>query len=148
MWVAGTIEVMSMRRTTTGKVLLVSPDKQLRGRLRASLIHEGITGNNLLAVATGHECQTVVSQIRPRLTVIDDAIPDTDGSTLLRALRQQLPDSLVVYLATHHTPELEREIRRLGVLYYTEKPPDEGSLQKVLGTVLHQTLPSDDPRYG
>ena len=137
---------MGMRRTMTKKVLLVSPDKQLRGQLRACLIHEGIAGNNLFAVATGHACQTVVSRIRPRVTVIDDAITDTDSSTLLRTLRQQLPDSLIVYLATHHTPELEREIRQLGVLYYTEKPPDEGALQKVLGTVLHQTLPSNDLR--
>ena len=131
---------MGMRRTAIGKVLLISPDKRLRGQLRACLIHEGIAGNNLFAVETSHACQTLVSQIRPRVLVIDDAITDTDGSTLLRTLRQQLPDSLVVYLATHHTPELEREIRQLGVLYYTEKPPDEGSLRKVLSTVLHQPL--------
>ena len=141
MWVAGTLEVMGMQRTTTGKVLLVSPDKHLRGQLRACLIHEGIAGSNLFAVATGHACQTVVSQIRPRVTVIDDAITDPDGPTLLRTLRQQLPDALVVYLATHHTSELEREVRQLGVLYYTEKPPDEDSLRKVLSTVLQQTLP-------
>ena len=130
-----------MRRTTTGKVLLVSSDKPLRGQLRAWLVHEGVAGNSLSAVATGDACQTVVSRLRPRVTVIDDAIPDTDGPTLLRTLRQQLPDALVVYLATHHTAELEREVRQLGVLYYTEKPPDEGSLRKVLGTVLHQPLP-------
>jgi DNA-binding NtrC family response regulator len=130
-----------MRRAITGKVLLVSSDKSLRGQLRAWLVHEGIRGNILFAVATGQACQTVVSQIRPRVMVIDDAIPDTAGPTLLRTLRQQLPDSLVVYLATHHTAELEREVRQLGVLYYTEKPPDEGALRKVLGTVLHQPLP-------
>jgi DNA-binding NtrC family response regulator len=103
-------------------------------------MHEGIAGKNLFAVASGHACQTVVSQIRPRLTVVDDAITDTDGPALLRTLRQQLPDSLVVYLATHHTAELEREVRQLGVLYYTEKPPDEGSLRKLLVSVLQQTL--------
>ena len=130
-----------MRRTTTGKVLLVSSDKPLRGQLRAWLVHEGMTGNSLCTVASGRACQTIVSQLRPRVTVIDDAEPDTDGPTLLPTLRQQVPDVLVVYLATYHTAELEREIRQLGVLYYTEKPPDEGSLRKVLGTVLHQPLP-------
>ena len=145
MSVADTLKIMGMRRTPTGTVLLVSPDKQLRGQLRACLIHEGIAANNLFAVASGHACQTVVNQIRPRVTVIDDAITDTDGSTLLRTLRQQVPDSLVVYLATHHTPELERAVRQLGVLYYTEKPPDEDSLRKVLGTVLHQPLQRDRP---
>lgn len=132
-----------MRRTTTGKVILVSSDKPLRGQLRAWLVHEGMTGNSVFTVATGQECQTVVSQLRPRVTVIDDAIPDTDGPTLLRALRQQVPDALVVYLATHHTAELEREIRQLGVVYYTEKPPDEDTLRKVLGTVLHPPPPGE-----
>lgn len=135
-----------MRRTTMGKVLLVSSDKSLLGQLRAWLVHEGVAGNSLSAVATGQACQTVVSQLRPRVTVIDDAIPDTDGPALLRTLRQQLPDALIVYLATRHTTELEREVRRLGVLYYTEKPPDEGALRKVLGTVLHQPLPEERKR--
>ena len=146
MSVAETHKVKSMRQTTTGKVLLVSSDKPLRGQLRAWLVHEGLAGNSLFAVATGHACQTVVSQMRPRVTVIDDAITDTDGPILLRTLRQQLPDALVVYLATHHTPELEREVRQLGVLYYTEKPPDEDSLRKVLVSVLQQTLPVSDRR--
>lgn len=134
-----------MRRITTGKVLLVSSDKPLRGQLRSWLVHEGMAGNSVLTVANGQECQTIASQLRPRVTVIDDAIPDTDGPTLLRTLRQQVPDALVIYLATLHTAELEREIRQLGVLYYTEKPPDEDTLRKVLGTVLHPPLTQQQP---
>jgi DNA-binding NtrC family response regulator len=148
MWVAGTLKVMSARRTTTRQILLVSSDKQLRGQLRAWLTHEGMGGENLFAVASGHSCQTVVSRIRPRLTVIDDAVTDADGPTLLRTLRRQSPDSLFVYLATRHTAELEREVRQLGVLYYTGKPPDEGSLRKLLVSALGQTLPLKRPPLG
>jgi DNA-binding NarL/FixJ family response regulator len=68
------------------------------------------------------------------LVVLDESSSDSNGLGLLRAVRQRVPDALIVYLTTHHTPELERAVRQLGVLYYTEKPPESWSLAKVLAT--------------
>jgi DNA-binding NarL/FixJ family response regulator len=74
--------------------------------------------------------------MRPSLVVLDDSITDMTAQDLLRALRQHDPEVLVVYLATHHTAELERTVRQLGVLYYTEKPLDPFLFAKVLGSVF------------
>jgi hypothetical protein len=39
-------------------------------------------------------------------------------------------------MTTHHTLELERKVRQLGVLYYTEKPPEPAVMERVVATAL------------
>jgi hypothetical protein len=55
---------------------------------------------------------------------------------LLSALRHRWAEVLTVYLAEQHSIALERTVRQLGVLYYTEKPPDWDTLSRVLASVL------------
>ena len=73
---------------------------------------------------------------RPRLVILDDQLADTRALDLLPHLGRVSPKLLIVYLATCHTLELEREVRQLGVLYYTEKPPDLEVLKRILGTTF------------
>jgi len=117
-------------------ILLVSHDKELRRQVHTCLSSVGIAASALTTVRNGDECLTVLAKGRPRLIVLDDSISDLDGPGLLRALHQRVPEALVVYLTTHHTLELERAVRQLGVLYYTEKPPDSLSFERVLATVF------------
>jgi DNA-binding NtrC family response regulator len=130
--------VMSARRHFP-KVLLVSNDRGLWRQLRNCLSDLGVATSSLMTVKNGHGGLTALTSIRPCLVVLDDGIPDVAAHELLRTLHQRNPQVLVVYLATHHTPELERAIRQLGVLYYTEKPPDSLLLEKVLRTVFAST---------
>src|SRR5262249_20175051 len=90
----------------------------------------------LTTVRTGDEGLAALTKRRIRLVVLDDSISDVDGPGLLRALHQQVPEALVIYLTSPHTLELERAVRQLGVLYYTEKPPDSRLFEKVLATVF------------
>lgn len=117
-------------------ILLVSHDKDLRRQMHTCLSAVGIAPSVLTTVRNGDEGLAALTRGRPRLVVLDDSISDLDGPGLLRALHQQVPEALVVYLATHHTLELERAVRQLGVLYYTEKPPDALLFEKVLATVF------------
>ena len=119
--------------------MLVSNDRNLRHQLRTCLPGIGVAPGTLTAVRSGHECLIALAKIRPRLVVLDDSITDWDGLDLLRALHRHDPEILVVYLTARHTLELERVVRQLGVLYYTEKPPDPSLLGKVLGSVLAPT---------
>jgi DNA-binding NarL/FixJ family response regulator len=88
----------------------------------------------------GLEWLTAVQRVRPRLIILDDSLPDLEGPGELRALRHRAPEALVVYLATHHTLELERAVRQSGALYYTEKPPDLSLLAKVFAAVFASEL--------
>jgi DNA-binding NtrC family response regulator len=127
---------MRPREAPSKRVLLVSHDRGLRRQVHACLSSVGIATSALTTVRTGDECLAALAKGRPRLVVLDDSIANLDGPGLLRALHQGVPEALIVYLTTRHTLELERAVRQLGVLYYTEKPPDSSSFEKVLTTVF------------
>lgn len=122
------------------KVLLVSGDSQLRHQLRDHLSALGLSARALVSARTVPACLTAVSQTRPRLLIFDDGIATQNPRDLFRIVRQCNPEVLVVYLATHHTAELERAVRQLGVLYYTEKPPDPQLFGKILSSALVSTV--------
>jgi DNA-binding NtrC family response regulator len=127
---------MKSREAPRKGVLLVSHDRELKRQVHACLSSIGIAATMLTTARSGGECLAALTKGRPRLVVLDDSLSDLDGPELLHALHQRVPEALVVYLTTHHTPELERTVRQLGVLYYTEKPPDSSSFEKVLATVF------------
>lgn len=103
----------------------------------------GLAANGLTIIQNEPEWQAVLHRGRPRLIVLDDHISPGNGPQLLSALRRRLAEVLTIYLAERHSIELERAVRRLGVLYYTAKPPDWGTLGRVLASVLStHALPS------
>jgi DNA-binding NtrC family response regulator len=116
--------------------MLVSHDKELRRQVHAWLSSVGIATSVLTTVRNRDECLVALTKRRPRLVVVDDSSRELDGLGLLHVLHQRVPEALVVYLTTHHTLELERAVRQLGVLYYTEKPPDPFAFEQVLATVF------------
>jgi len=121
-------------------VLLVSHDGDLRRQVHACLSSIGIAASMVTTARKGDECLAALAKVRPRLVVLDDSINNLDGPGLLRTLHQRVPQALVVYLTTHHTLALERAVRQLGVLYYTEKPLDSSSFEKVLATVFASAI--------
>jgi DNA-binding NarL/FixJ family response regulator len=92
-----------------------------------------------MIVKSGHEGIAAAARLRPSLVVVDDKVNDLSAQDLLRALHQHAPEVLVVYLASHHTAELECTVRQFGVLYYTAKPLDTVLFAKVLGAVFAAT---------
>jgi DNA-binding NtrC family response regulator len=131
---------MRPRDSSLKEIVLVSQDKELKRQIHACLSSIGLATGALTMVKDGDEGLAVLTRRRPRLVVLDDSSSDTDGPGLLRAVHQRVPETLVVYLTSHHTAELERAVRQLGVLYYTEKPPDALLFAKVLATVLATTV--------
>jgi DNA-binding NtrC family response regulator len=127
--------VIAMRRTSP-KVLLISNEKALWRQLRLCLSRLGVAATALMMVKSGHEGVVTAARLRPYLVVFDDKVNDVSAQDLLRALHQHAPEVLVIYLASHHTAELECTVRQFGVLYYTEQPLDTILFAKVLGAVF------------
>src|SRR5262249_32586795 len=95
-----------------------------------------ITPSTLTTAKGGAGGFAALSKTRPRLVILDDNLDDQDGPSLLHTLHQQAPEVLIIYLATCHSVTLERTVRQLGVLYYTEKPLDSLALSRVLEVVF------------
>jgi hypothetical protein len=65
--------------------------------------------------------------------VIDDAaIEEPTRGWLLDQVRRLAPSALVAYIASNHTPEIERRARSLGVQYYISRPVDRDRTIRVL----------------
>jgi len=127
---------MRSQKVPSHTVLLVSPDRRLKHQLQTCLAAVGLPTTLLSTVNKDQDHLRLFIKASPRLIVLDDSIPIQEGPTLLEKLHQSAPQALIVYIANHHTAELERTVRQLGVLYYTEKPPDDLLLQRVLASAL------------
>ncbi len=117
-------------------LLLVSRDGKLKGQIKEALRTAGVRPFCLEVAAHGQECLVRLKGRRGCFIVIDDDLPDMTGADLLEAVRADDREALIVYVAAHHSLELERQIRRLGVLYYTAKPLEPLELARLFGGVL------------
>ncbi|MBI3757702.1 MAG: response regulator [Deltaproteobacteria bacterium] len=135
---------MKRRTARAPTLLLASKDKELSRHVRTYLSTMGLSSHGLVLIRNESEWQEALNRERPRLVILDDDISHGNGPTLLSALRRRSAEVLTVYLAEQHSLELERAVRQLGVLYYTEKPPDWDTLGRVLASVLsvHAPAPS------
>ncbi len=80
------------------------------GRARASLVQAGVG-----------------------IVVIDDgAIEEGTRGWLLDQVRKWAPNALVVYIASNHSPEIERQARAHSVQYYASQPIDRERTVRIL----------------
>jgi DNA-binding NtrC family response regulator len=131
---------MHLQKVPRRRVLLVSHDKRLKRQVQAGLAASGLTTTLLTATHNDQKNIRALAKPPPDVIVLDDNISAYEGPTLLETLHQSSPQALIVYIASQHTAELERTVRQLGVLYYTEKPPDDRLLHRVLVSALQQPI--------
>jgi response regulator of citrate/malate metabolism len=94
----------------------------------------------LSRVATVQECLAAVRLLRPALVLIDDSSSERPGQQLLAELQATQPGIHVVYIASRHSLEQERELRRQGVLFYIARPVESETLEPTLQGLLQGLL--------
>lgn len=111
-------------------ILVVDDEPDIRHLVQEILEDEGY----VVAVAgNGAEAREAIEDARPRLMLLDIWMPDEDGVTLLKSLKQQNKLSFpVVMMSGHGTVETAVEATRHGAVDFIEKPL---SLAKLLLTV-------------
>lgn len=81
----------------------------------------------------------MISERSIQLVVVDDeALAESEQGWFIDHVHRRSPDALIVYLASRHSPELERAIRAHGVLHYTAKPVETERLNRVLRGVAER----------
>jgi DNA-binding NtrC family response regulator len=120
-----------------GTLLLVTRNQQLAGTVAHALEAVGSSGPRLSTVQTLADCLVALRLLGPSLVVLDDAIcPEDSRPCGLDELLQVRPGTPVIYVTSHHTLELEREVRRRGVLFYVEMPETRGELDTTLSRLV------------
>jgi DNA-binding NtrC family response regulator len=101
-------------------VLVVDDEALLRMSLRERLAEEGYT---LLEAATADEAmKCLVSE--PDLVLLDFHLPDGDGLSVLRQIKEHSPDTVVIMMTAFSSIESAVEAMKLGAFHYVNKPFD------------------------
>lgn len=117
-------------------ILVVDDESLIRWSLRTRLEAAGF---RVIESATGASALSEVAR-QPEIGMVflDLRLPDTDGLSVLRQLRQLNPACRTVVMTAYGSPEVRREARNLGVDRLIDKPFDYDDTVKIAGELLAQ----------
>ncbi len=95
------------------KVLVVDDTDHVRTMLADMLELDGfdVVGR----AASGEEAIRLASDVDPKVIIMDYKMPDMDGLTASRAIRDARPSQAIILYTAYLDPQLEREARDAGV---------------------------------
>ena len=107
--------------------ILVADDEQLiRWSLSERLRADGL---RVVEAATGQEAIDRVHE-GVDLVLLDYRLPDIDGVTVLRSIKQHDPDILVILLTAYATVDTAVEAMKTGAYHFANKPFDLDALSR------------------
>lgn len=116
------------------RVVLADDHDILRDGLRALLEMAGdieVVGE----ARTGREAVEQAERLRPRVVLMDIAMPELDGIEACRRIRAQTPDVLVLFLTMHEAEEYFFQALRVGAAGYIIKRTAAADLLAALRAV-------------
>lgn len=119
-----------------GVVLLLTNNPRFAGVVSHAVDALGSSAPRLSTVRDAADCRVALRLLGPSLMVLDDSLVGEQGPRLLEELLEIRPGTPIVYVASQHTLEFEREVRRRGVLLYIAMPDDQDELATTLTRML------------
>jgi DNA-binding response OmpR family regulator len=130
-------EALVERRTNVVTVLLIEDDAAMR-----ALLHDVLqrAGHRVITCVDDGDVMDIADREPARAVILDKAVPDADGLTLLTRLRTRLPDVPVVFISPLGGSGVAQEARRRGAHRCLEKPFRLESVLLAL-SILRDTAP-------
>lgn len=129
-----------------GTVLVLTSNEALAGIVSHAIEGLGANGPRLTTVRNLADCLVALRLLAPSLVILDDATFPATGAEALDDLLQVRPGTPIIYFATLHTLDLERDVRRRGVLFYVQMPESPDQLDSVLARLLGAFVREDQVR--
>ena len=120
------------------KILVIDDEQGIRNLLDTLLRRKGY---DVVLAESGRQGLELFRRERPDVIVLDLKMPEMDGLTVLRQIKNLDPGKPVIILTGAGTADAEKQVRALGVTEYVEK---EFSLH-LLGDSLKRLLNNPDP---
>jgi two-component system, NtrC family, response regulator HydG len=117
------------------RILIVDDEEQTR-EVFAELLQRW--GYEVGQTADGHGALKLAAETHPDVIISDLVMPKLDGLALVRALREEQPDTPVVIITGKGTIDAAVEAVREGVFDFVEKPLDPARLKVILQRALEK----------
>ena len=113
------------------RVLVVDDESLIRWAVVETLTQ---AGHEVLEARDGGSALRALRDAKPHVDVVllDLRLPDCADLTVLSSIRSESPDSAVVMMSAHATPEIAAEARALGVYDVLAKPFDVNGCERVV----------------
>ena len=131
---------------TPSRTLLVvadNPDTQT-----VILEHARAKGHSVIAATTPALGLTTFDMTQPDIVIMDLFLPDQDGMTLVKQIRERCPTCPVVLLTDAGHDDSTMEGLRAGALDYVQQPIHEEAFAQVLQRAIHSLPASVDDAPG
>ena len=117
------------------QVLYVEDEPDIRGVVEFALEDEGF---ELMTCTSGREALDRAPDLRPGLILIDVMMPDMDGPTTLRQLRElpHLADTPVIFMTAKVRADEVAQYKVMGALGVISKPFDAMALADEIRSIL------------
>jgi DNA-binding response OmpR family regulator len=129
-----------------GRVLVLEPEGDLAGKIRAALQEAAPSAQVDLAQSL-EEAQRLVMNDRPDLFVLDvDAVPDL-GQEFLYDLRTSHPNARAIVLTGTHLAAHREQAAGLGAIHFLEKPFPHGDFVDLVQALLSPSKNAESEKF-
>ena len=134
--------MLSVTPTSSPRLLVVDDEPSIRDLLSASLRYAGY---DVVTAADGAEALSQAERHRPDLVVLDVMLPDIDGFSVTRRLRERGRDMPIVFLTARDDVEDKVAGLTVGGDDYVTKPFSLEEVVARIRAVLRRTGVAGDP---
>ena len=120
------------------KVLLIEDERTIRGFMQAILTANGY---DVLMAGTGAMANTMISSHCPDLIILDLGLPDMDGMTILRSVREWSKVPILVVSARSHERDKVEALDAGADDYLTKPFGTEELLARIRAAIRHTRTP-------
>ena len=117
------------------RLLVADDERSLRELLELVFKREG---HQVTCVANGREALTATGQGSYDLIITDVKMPDVTGIDLLKAVREQSPETMVIMMTAFATINSAREAFKLGADDFIQKPFDVDEFKLIVRKALEK----------
>jgi two-component system NtrC family response regulator len=121
------------QRMNRGRILVVDDDESLRRVTQVQLEQEGYP---VATASTAAEALAALEKAPYDLVITDLKMPGLSGVDLLRRVREEYPEILVIVVTAYGTVESAVEAMKLGAYDYLTKPVNADALRLIVGRAL------------
>ena len=126
---------MTKAKNRDTRVLVVDDEPMMSDSLRQHLAEEGYAVDT---AANGAEAIDLFDGGAHHLVICDLQLPDMDGLTLLRHMKDAKPSTEVIVITAYGSVETAVEATKAGAFYFVEKPFDFEELQPLVEKALER----------